>query len=85
MKVLLAAAAAATALTFSAPALALHQYVGMEFDSRGECESFLKRERNEARRNGTTDPNDFNATVRDRFYCEDNGDGTFTFADRNAS
>ena len=84
MKILIATAAATAALAFSAPALALHEYVGMEFDSRGECESFLARERNEARANSTRSPDDFNRAIKDRFFCKDNGDGTFTFADRTA-
>lgn len=82
MRILIAATAATAALAVSSPALALHEYVGMEFDSRGECESFLKRERNEQRANSSRSPDDFNRGIKDRFFCEDNGDGTFTFADR---
>lgn len=83
MKTLITAATVAAAVALPAPAFAIHIYDGMEFENRGQCESFLKRERNEARSDDARSPDEFNGVVRDRFFCEDNGDGTFTFRDRN--
>lgn len=85
MKTLITAATLAAAVALPAPAFAIHIYDGMQFGNRGECESFLKRERNEARIDNARSPDDFNSFVRDRFFCEANGDGTFTFRDRSAT
>lgn len=83
MKTLIAAAIAA-AVVLPSPALAVHTFLGLQFDSLGECESFLKKVRNDERRerseSGVENPNDFNDRVRDGFFCANNGDGTFTIS-----
>lgn len=89
MKALFTAAVVAAAVALPSPAFAVHQFNGMEFESRGECESFLARARNDERRDraerGVERPNDFNSRVKDRFFCEENDDGGFTFRDRTAA
>ncbi|TCJ32182.1 hypothetical protein [Parafrankia sp. BMG5.11] len=78
MKTLIVAAVAA-AVALPSPAMAVHTFLGMEFDSRGECESFLKQARNDERRNMES-ASEFNSRVRDGFFCADNEDGTFTIS-----
>lgn len=84
MKKLITAVAVAAAVALPSQAFAVHAFLGMEFDSRGECESFLKQARNDERRDraerDVESPNDFNSRVRNGFYCEDNEDGTFTIS-----
>jgi hypothetical protein len=84
MKTLMTAALVAAAVALPSPAFAVHTFLGMQFDSRGECESFLKQARNDERRDRAErdieSPNDFNSRVRDGFFCDNNGNGKFTIS-----
>jgi hypothetical protein len=53
--------------------------VGPTFNSRGECESFLARENNAARREASGDrsPSEQNRFTRENFECRSIGNGQF--------
>jgi hypothetical protein len=77
MKQLVIVALAGSALALPNAASAAH--IGVTFDSRGECESFLAEARNNARKmamEGGQNSGEFNRDYP--AFCRDNGDGTFT-------
>lgn len=85
---------ALVAVTLAMPAYADHptirgEYLNHEFETRGECESTLKRERNERRQAGgdhsdhsvtgedrTT--SEYNHVVRETLECERNPNGSYS-------
>ena len=79
LKKLMFVALASTALAVPGAAPAAH--IGVTFDSRGECESFLADARNNARKADKSIGGNAGEFNRDYpAFCQDNGDGTFTTA-----
>lgn len=78
MKKIIALAIAAGAFALPTPALADH--VGVIFDTRGQCESFLAGVRNDARAQDEASDGRFNRDYRDDFYCMEMEDGRFITA-----
>lgn len=84
-KILIAAVCAAT---FSMPGLAqTGDPVGPTFNSRGECESFLARENNAARAEGSggRTPSEQNRFTRENFECKPIAGGKFQVFRKNAA
>jgi hypothetical protein len=47
------------------------------FETRGACEAAIVHKRNQ-RRGNSNDPSAINERFKDQWYCEPNGDGTWT-------
>ena len=63
------------------PTIAPAAHIGITFESRGECESFLAQARNDARKSAKESGKNAGEFNRDYpAFCQDNGDGTFTTA-----
>lgn len=82
-------AVAICALGLASPALADHPRIidelrGIEFGSRGECESAIKKARNERRKAGAEHTNsphsgsDYNKFVREERSCARNPNGSWS-------
>jgi hypothetical protein len=74
------ALAAICALGFAGPVVAQDgEPIGPTFNSRGECESFLARENNAARAEGSggRTPSEQNRFTRENYSCEPVGDGKY--------
>jgi hypothetical protein len=52
-----------------------HEFKGVKFASRGECQSALMGSRNERRAEDARGTSGYNEYFRGRFYCDQNADG----------